>query len=184
MLHCIILLCVLQLFMSISTLMIKQETNLTFICYVVLLPTILFVGLIILLYNLTVTKVPKQFSKYLKMGYPELDMRYGYEAIKHAKNVDRTNPHPHFVLSIQDTFRLKECNDLVVVGFAQGIISCGTEVFLSETTDRITKQHKVRITAIETGPGKSAQEASDCRVALRIEKGNFYNIKEGSVLYC
>lgn len=183
-LYLVIILCVLALFMNISTLlMTKQEINLPFIFFVVLLPSIAISGIVFFVYHIAVLRVPKQFAKCLEIGYPELVMQYGYEAIKNAKKTSKPSNQPRFVLSVQDTFHLKDCNDLVVVGFAQGIISYGTEVFLSETMDRTAEQHKVRITAIETGPGKSVKEASDCHVALRVAKGNFYNIKEGSVLY-
>lgn len=184
-LYFLIILCVLVLFMNASTLMmIQKPITLQMVCYIVLMPSVAVIAIIFLVYYICVTRVPKQFSKCLGIGYPELVMQYGYEAIKHAKGKPVAGNHPRFVLSVQDTFHLKDSNDLVVVGRAQGTIACGMEVFLSETADRTSTQHKVRITGIETGPGKAAKEAADCHVALRVEKGNFYEIKVGSVLYC
>lgn len=185
MLPLMIIVSVLMLFMGGSTLMMMQhEITVQMVGYVFLLPCFVTVALIVFVYHISVLRVPKQFAKYLEIGYPELVMQYGMEAIKNAKKMPYPDNHPHFVLSVRDVFHLKEGNDLIVAGVAQGMITCGQEVFLSETADRTSAQHKVRITGIETGPGKAAKQAADCHVALKIEKGNFYEIKAGSVLYC
>lgn len=182
-----IMVCVVMLFMSISTLMMTHPENITplFAGCVILLPCLATVAILVFVYFIAVSRVPKQFDRYLKIGYPEMVIQYGYEAMKNAKKASRqSTTRPRFVLSVTEVFHLKEGNDLIVMGLTQGTIVCGMEVFLSETTERTATQHKVRITGIETGSGKSASQASDCHVALRIEKGNFYNIKQGSVLYC
>lgn len=88
-----------------------------------------------------------------------------------------------FVLGIQDIFALQNCDDVIVVGRLKGKVTVGDAVYISDMGDDDAQIFLTTILGIETGPGISAKEASDCHVGLKIEKGKLHHLKRGMVLH-
>ncbi len=136
------------------------------------------------IYLFVVTGVPRQFSKYLEKSYPELLSDYGYLAIINgtASEGGRFRQFP-FSLYIDDIFHLENSSDIVVAGYAHGLIKAGFSVYLAEKS-RSSKNHTaLLVVAIESGYGTPVSEAADMNVALRIKEGKNYPIKKGMYLY-
>ena len=138
-------------------------------------------------YRLAVTRVPGQFARCLKKGYPELEMEYGYEQLTNGSLAGTIKKGPSFSLLIEDTFRLKDSEDLIVAGFAHGLIEQGNSAFVDAGNDAENdagqKPLCVIVAALEKAGGKSARQAADCRVALRIQKGAALGLAPGMRLY-
>lgn len=131
-----------------------------------------------------VTRVPRQFAQCLRKGYPELEMEYGYEQIIGGSLADKKNPQRFdFSLEIEDVFHLKNSEDLVVVGFAHGLIARGNSVFILNKDASSQKRTGAVVSAIEKGNGESARQAADCKVALKIQKGAELALTPGMHLY-
>lgn len=131
-----------------------------------------------------VTRVPRQFVQCLRKGYPELEMEYGYEQILDGSFADQKKPQQFdFSLKIEDVFRLKNSEDVVVVGFAHGMIARGNSVFILNEAASSQKRTGAVVTAIEKGNGEPAMQAADCRVALKIQKGAELALTPGMHLY-
>ena len=88
-----------------------------------------------------------------------------------------------FVLGVRDTFKLKESDDLVVVGQLKGTVKVGDAVYISNVGSDTEPISLSTIIGIEKGPNDPVNEASDCHVTLHIERGSLLSIRKGSVLY-
>lgn len=131
-----------------------------------------------------VTRVPRQFVRCLRKGYPELEMEYGYEQIIAGRFADKKNTQQFdFSLKIEDVFRLKNSEDIVVVSFAHGLIARGNSVFIMDKDALSPKRIGAVVAAIEKGNGEPAMQAADCKVALRIQKGTELALTPGMCLY-
>ena len=80
-----------------------------------------------LMYYFAMARVPLQFTRCLKIGYPDLASIYGFKAIRqyarkseHEVSEEISKQYPSCVLRIEDTFSFNNSNDLVVVGNLQG----------------------------------------------------------------
>ena len=147
---------------------------------------ILMEVLILVLAYVAVCRVPRQFSKCLKAGYPELVIKYGYEQIV---NGSLAEPKPSrqlpFSMGIEDIFRLQDSDDIVVVGFVHGLIRKGNAVHIIDKNDP-SKGHAVTVvSAIELTNKKKVLEAADCMAALRLKDGTKINMNlvPGMYLY-
>ena len=147
---------------------------------------ILMEVLILVLAYVAVCRVPRQFSKCLKAGYPELVIKYGYEQIV---NGSLAEPKPSrqlpFSMGIEDIFRLQDSDDIVVVGFVHGLIRKGNAVHIIDKNDP-SKGHAVTVvSAIELTNKKKVLEAADCIAALRLKDGTKINMNlvPGMYLY-
>lgn len=135
-------------------------------------------------YHGVVTKVPRQFAQCLRKGYPELEMEYGYKQIIGGSLADKKNPQQFdFSLKIEDVFRLKNSEDVVVVGFAHGLIARGNSVFILNKDASSPKRAGAVVAAIEKGNWEPAMQAADCNVALRIQKGAEFILTPGMYIY-
>jgi hypothetical protein len=135
------------------------------------------------LYFLAVTRVPRQFVRCLKEGYPELEMVYAYEQLVDGTlaKKKRSQQLP-FSLRIEDVFRLNGSGDIVVAGFAHGLIERGNSVWIIDRDDPARERVCAIVTAIEKN-GKGAAQAADCAAALRIRKGAELGLAPGMELY-
>lgn len=89
------------------------------------------------------------------------------------------------VLGVTDTFQLvgEAQDDLIVVGKLQGTISTGDAVYITTVGDENAPVSLTTVLAMETGPNTKVETATDCRVALCLEKGNTLGIKKGCVVH-
>ena len=135
-------------------------------------------------YYVIVTRVPRQFSQCLQKGYPELMMEYGYEQILSGSLAERqgTRQLP-LSLRIEDTFKLKNSEDIVVVGFVHGLIERGNPVMIVDRNDPSKEPAVAVVRAIEKADRKAVAQAADCNVALRIQKGAQLGLVPGMYLY-
>ena len=136
------------------------------------------------IYYIAVTRVPRQFSRCLAKGYPELTSFYSYEAILsgqlEASGQSRQLP---FSLYIEDVFHLDDSHDVIVSGFAHGLITRNQSVYIIDPKDPAKGKYAAIVTQIETGPGQPAQQAADCPSALRLQNGQDFPICPGMYLY-
>lgn len=136
------------------------------------------------IYYIAVTRVPRQFTRCLARGYPELVTVYSYDAIIDgslaASSLQDQLP---FSLYIEDIFRLRDSHDVVVSGFAHGLISRNQSVYIIDRNDPARGKHAAIVTQIETGPGQPARQAADCPAALRLQNGQDVPIRTGMYLY-
>lgn len=98
-------------------------------------------------------------------------------------SVEATAELPGFVLGVEDTFALKDSEDLVVVGKVKGTVHIDEAVYVTNFGDDESHIFLTVIKGIETGPGVMAMEATDCHVGLRLENAKGQNMKCGTVLY-
>lgn len=103
---------------------------------------------------------------------------------KEEQKVENKDDTPiDFVLGVRDTFKLNKGRDLVVIGQLKGTVRVGDAVYISNVGSDTEPIGLSTIISIEKGPNGPTNEASDCRVALRIEKGSALCIRKGTVLY-
>lgn len=103
---------------------------------------------------------------------------------KEEQNVeDKDNTPIDFVLGVRDTFKLKQSEDLVVVGPLKGTVRVGDSVYISNVGSDTEPIGLSTVIGIEKGPNSPTNEASDCQVALSIERGSILSIRKGTVLY-
>lgn len=137
----------------------------------------------ITLHYAAVARVPRQFSRALEKGYPELAMIYGYEAVISKALADAGSPRQlPFSLLVEDLFPLSNGEDLVVVGFVHGLISRNVSVYIIDKDDPSKGRRAAMVTGIETA-GHPVSEAADCHAALRIRNGKHLNLTKGMYLY-
>lgn len=99
-----------------------------------------------------------------------------------SQAVPQTPPEESFVYGVEDVFKLRDCDDLVVVGFVRGTVKPGMAVYVSNIGDDDNGTLLTMIQALEI-QGKSVNSATNCHVALRLQSGQKSNIKIGSVVY-
>jgi len=146
-----------------------------------------------LMYYFAMARVPLQFTRCLKIGYPDLASIYGFKAIRqyarkseHEVSEEISKQYPSCVLRIEDTFSFNNSNDLVVVGNLQGKIQRGDVVYVSleyENYSIETQIIAIEIIAIEIAYNTPANEAVNRKVALRIKEGRKYGVKKGMMVY-
>ena len=135
-------------------------------------------------YFAVVMRIPRQFVRCLKRGYPELEMLYGYEMIISGKAaVERKTQQLPFSMQIEDVFRLQDSDNIIVAGFAHGLIAKGNSVFLIDKNDPHRRKAAAIVNRIETNGGKPAAQALDCYAALEIIDGGKYDLRAGMYLY-
>lgn len=136
------------------------------------------------MYYIAFTRVPRQFIRCLAKGYPELTSFYSYEAILsgqlEASGQSRQLP---FSLYIEDVFHLRDSHDIIVSGFAHGLITRSQSVSIIDPKDPAKGKYAAIVTRIETGPGQPARQAADCHAALRLQNGQDFPISPGMYLY-
>lgn len=135
------------------------------------------------IYQIAVARVPRQFVRCLRQGYPELAMVYGYETIRNgyleASSSFRKYP---FFMCIEDVMEIRNSSDMVVVGFAHGLINRNQSVFLLPREGDGKEKKAAIVSGIEIGPGQPAVRALDCHAALRIRDGKEMNLCAGMCL--
>lgn len=160
----------------------------------VALPLLSLIFILGLTYYLGVAKVPMEYTRALKRGYPELVDKYSFKAIRnyndreaneYATKSSETPPkiHSSNALVIEDTFNLLRSTDIVVVGYLQGTMAAGDMINIASEKQQEGNYIKTKIVSIEVPSQKAAIEASNCNVALRIKDGKGYNIKKGMVIF-
>ncbi len=87
-----------------------------------------------------------------------------------------------FAYGVQDSFQLKACDDLVVVGQLSGLVRVGDEVCITNYGDEKGEVFKTVVLGIEIG-SDAAEEAMDGFVSLRLEHGQTFDIRTGTVVY-
>ena len=87
------------------------------------------------------------------------------------------------VLKVQDKFRLRNTDDIVVVGELKGKIQVGDAVYMSNFSDDDGEILVTVVLGIEVGQGKAVREAENCRVGLKLEQAGTYPIKCGTMVY-
>ena len=103
---------------------------------------------------------------------------------KQEQNEEITDTSNHILMGERDVFSLKDNkDDVVVVGKLQGTVHIGDAVYLTNVGEDEEALFLTTICGIETGPSISVKEATDCNVALILEKGRHFRIKKGSVLF-
>lgn len=143
------------------------------------LELLIFIGV----YWIAVTRVPRQFALCLNEGYPELTTILGYEAIRKGDLEELYYLQRYsFSLYIEDVFDLKDSRDIVVTGFAHGLINRSRSVYLVRGKGSLKKEKAAIVSGIEIDSGKSVAQAADCYVALRILNGKEIDPKAGMYL--
>ena len=164
--------------------------------------TVSFVLLVILeafififVYFAAVTKIPRQFDRALKAGYPELVEIYGYEVIMSGELSEiRKSRQLPFSMMIEEIFELKDSNNVVVCGFVHGFIARGNSVFIGEIAQENPLfngenalapkgQPTAIVSAIENNGGKPSKQAAECFVALEIHGVKDFTLRKGMYLY-
>ena len=143
---------------------------------------LLELGILFLLYLLAITRIPRQFSRSLQKGYPELSMALGYETIISGSLSSSFHQFP-FSLMIENIFNLQGCNDVIVTGFTHGLIRKNCSVYIFNKHSSSNKPLASIVTGIETAPGVPAYEAADCWVALRLQNGKNLPLHQRTYLY-
>lgn len=134
-------------------------------------------------YCLAVTRVPRQFVRSLRKGYPELESDYGYAQLLSGSLTDMQGQRrPSFYLRIEEIFPLQNSEDIVAAGFAQGLIARGNSVAVRDRDRPAAECVHAIVSAVEKTGGPAA-EAADCRAALRIRHGARLGLRPGMELY-
>lgn len=87
------------------------------------------------------------------------------------------------LMGIRDVFSVKDSTDVIVVGLVQGTIKEGAAVYLTNCGEDNDNNFLTVVKSMEIGPSQPATEATNCRVALRLENGTAFRIKKGTVLF-
>lgn len=96
---------------------------------------------------------------------------------------DNANASNKMCLAIMDVFALQNHDDVVVVGKVNGTVHAKDAVCVVNCGEEDEPLTATVIVGIETGPGVTAQEATNCHVGLRLENGKHLHLKKGTVLY-
>lgn len=153
---------------------------------IISLGVLVVMGIIIfvVIYYAVVARIPRQFAKCLKKGYPELEILYGYEMIISGRTADeKPSRQLPFSMRIEDVFRLQNSDNIVVTGFASGLIVKGNSVFIIDKNNPRGGKIAAVVKRIETEGGKPAMQALDCYAALEIADGGKYDVRAGMYLY-
>ena len=87
-----------------------------------------------------------------------------------------------FVLGARQIFALADSEDLLLVGKAEGTVKKGDAVFLSNVGEDDGYLFVSTVLDIEKEGKEKVQEATDCVVALRVERASRYPVKPGTVV--
>lgn len=87
-----------------------------------------------------------------------------------------------FVYGVQDTFKLLNSNDLVVVGRVKGTVYPGMAVYVSNLGDDNGSILVTTVLGLEINKSP-VDSATDCLVALKLEAGQKVDIKIGSIVH-
>jgi len=87
-----------------------------------------------------------------------------------------------FYLGVEDTFRLKDTSDIVVVGKVHGTIMKGSAFYITNMGDDDAPVYLSTVVGLEVDR-TPVNVATDTFVAVRIDGGSKLNIKTGSVLF-
>ena len=93
-----------------------------------------------------------------------------------------SNKISEFFLGVEDTFELKDSEDIVVVGKVHGVARKNMQICVTNPGDDDSKVIETVIEAIDNN-GKPETEIKNAFAGLRIRNGNKLNLKTGSVLY-
>ncbi len=99
------------------------------------------------------------------------------------KDADTHSKQGGFVLGVEDVFPLKESENVVVVGKANGTVHVGDAVYISNVGDDEGDIFLTTVLGVEIGKGENVSHARDCCVGLMIEKGKNQKIKCGTAIY-
>jgi len=134
-------------------------------------------------YRLAVTWVPHQFDRCLHKGYPQLVEQYGYtRLVEGSLSTARWSRQLPFSMQVEDVFKLRDSDDVVVVGYAHGLITRGNAVMITEKDDPAKERGVAIVTALEKRK-KPVAEAADCNVALQLHQGASLGVTAGMYLY-
>lgn len=87
-----------------------------------------------------------------------------------------------FVYGVEDVFKLRDSDDLVVVGYVRGTVKPGMAVYVSNVGDDENETLLTTVQGLEI-QGKPVDSATNCPVALRLQAGQKSNLKIGSVVF-
>lgn len=99
-----------------------------------------------------------------------------------ASSADQEPVRGSFVYGVQDTFKLLNSNDLVVVGRVKGTVNPGMAVYVSNFGDDNGSILVTTILGLEINQ-RPVDTATDCLVALKLEAGQKADIKIGSIVH-
>lgn len=100
------------------------------------------------------------------------------EKLAAEENVNRNS----FYIGIQDTFKLQNSDDLIVVGFVHGTINNNITCNLINCGDDDNRERTVKVKGLEIAR-KLVENVTDFNVGILIENGKNMGLKTGSVLY-
>lgn len=87
-----------------------------------------------------------------------------------------------FAYGVQDTFGLKDSEDLVVIGKVKGTLHVGDEIYITNIGDDIITPAKTIVLGMEINKTR-VEYATDCLVALNVKNGALSSLKKGSVIH-
>lgn len=93
------------------------------------------------------------------------------------------NPPAEFVMGVEDTFRLKDSEDLLVAGRIKGTVCKGAAVYICNPGADHDVITVTTIEGIETAPGQEAEKAADCNAGLKVSRGSTIGIRRSSVIF-
>ncbi|MDD8049513.1 MAG: SseB family protein [Thomasclavelia sp.] len=113
----------------------------------------------------------------------EIDFNYLNSYIK-GKRKEGEEKVPLFYMGVEDTFRLQNSNDLVVVGELYGTVCKDAAVYI---TNMMSDDYNEPIAlSVVNGIEKHfdiVNKASNCPISLRIKDGTKYNIRKHTLLH-
>lgn len=99
-----------------------------------------------------------------------------------ANSADQKSVSGSFVFGVQDTFKLLDSYDLVVVGRVKGTVNPGMAVYVSNFGDDNGSILVTTVLGLEVNQ-RPVDTATDCLVALKLEAGQKADIKIGSIVH-
>lgn len=98
------------------------------------------------------------------------------------KDINQALDISDFYIGVEDTFRLKDSVDLVIVGKVHGIVTAGAAIYIANPGEDDAPIVLTTVEGIEINH-TIVHSATDTLVGLRIARGSELNIKIGSVLF-
>ena len=112
---------------------------------------------------------------------------FGKKKDKDNKAKEAAEQSNDFTYSVCDSFRLKDSDDIVVVGRVNGTIRSGDAVYVSNPGDDAAPVTLTTVVSLEKGDGKGnfthPDEAVNTRISVRLSNCANAGIKPGTVLY-
>lgn len=120
--------------------------------------------------------------------YKKITKEYEKVSAKKEKELEEEEyRNASYILGVEDTFALKENNDIVVVGNLRGTVKNGYPIYIKNFSedDTITLAIINGIEVWDPHVNKNVQVhmASNRHVALRIADGTKLNLKKGTILF-